>query len=94
MALSLVTIAALGLDAYRDYYNLVLPTLREFRSGWDNASLQAFWIKNFAVGANHYGLYAEPMVRGPLLAQTGIVLSYAAVLVTTFFLCQVVQADL
>jgi len=85
VALSLVTIAALGLDAYRDYYNLVLPTLREFRSGWDNASLQAFWIKNFAVGANHYGLYAEPMVRGPLLAQTGIVLSYAAVLVTTFF---------
>ncbi len=85
VALSLVTIAALGLDAYRDYYNLVLPTLREFRSGWNNASLQAFWLKNFAVGANHYGLYAEPMVRGPLLAQTGIVLSYAAVLVTTFF---------
>ncbi len=82
---SLLTIAVLGLDAYRDYYNRVLPTLRGFRSGWANASLLAFWTKNFAEGASHYAIYIEPVIRAPALAQAGIVLSYAVVLVITYF---------
>lgn len=85
IVLSVVTAAVLGMDAYRDYYNRVLPTLREFRSGWANASILAFWTKNFATGASHYGLFIEPVIKAPLLAHAGIVLSYAAVLATTFF---------
>src|SRR5262249_35810195 len=50
-----------------------------------NASILAFWTKNFAAGASHYGLYISPVIKAPLLAHAGIVLSYAAVLGTTFF---------
>jgi hypothetical protein len=84
-ALSLITVAVLGLDAYRDYLSRVLPTLQQFRYGWSNASLPAFWTKNFAAGASHYGLYIGPLIQAPLLARTGMVMSWALVLATTFY---------
>jgi hypothetical protein len=85
IVLTLLTITALGLDTYRDYFNHVLPSLEQFGSGWPNASLGAFWAKNFAKGASYYGLYIEPVIKAPLLAYTGMVLSYASVLVITSF---------
>jgi alpha-1,2-mannosyltransferase len=81
-ALTLLSVAVLGLDAYRDYITRVLPTLASFRSWWLNVSLTSFWLKNFAVGADHYGMYASPVVRMPLFAYTGIALSLAAILGT------------
>jgi hypothetical protein len=81
----LATIAVLGLDAFRDYDNRVLPTLHAFRSGWANVSIPAFWAKNFASGASHYGLYIEPVIRAPFMASVGTVLSYGFVLAATFF---------
>jgi Glycosyltransferase family 87 len=84
VTLSLITVAFLGLDAFPTYFNRVLPTLDVFRSEWDNASLLAFWTKNLAAGASHYGLYVEPVIKVPVLARAGIILSYATVLATTF----------
>ena len=84
VASTAMTVAVLGFDAYRDYCTRVLPTLREFRSWWLNASIPAFWLKNLATGADNYGLYAEPVVRAPLLAYAGIAVSCAAVLSSWF----------
>jgi hypothetical protein len=84
--LSFLTTAVLGVDAYRDYYILVLPTLPEFRSWWPNASILAFWTKNLGVGASYYGVFAAPVMKVPQLAQGGILLSCAAVTATTIFI--------
>ena len=84
VTLSVITVAFLGLDAFPTYFDRVLPTLDLFRSEWDNASLLAFWTKNLAAGASHYGLYVEPVIKVPVLARAGIILSYASVLATTF----------
>jgi hypothetical protein len=78
----LLSVLVLGADAYHDYYNRVLPSLGEFRSALPNASILAFWTKNFSKGASHYGLFANPVIRAPRLAGAGIILSYAAVLAT------------
>jgi hypothetical protein len=84
--LSLATAGVLGVDAYRDYARRVMPSLDEFRSGWDNASISAFWMKNFSSGATHYGLFVEPVVRAPGLARAGIVVSCLSVLAATLYL--------
>ncbi len=83
--LSFVSVAVLGPGAYRDYSNAVLPTLREYRSDWNNTSVAAFWIKNFATGATHYGVRVEAVIRAPLLAHAGIVASYTLVLAAMIF---------
>jgi hypothetical protein len=85
VVLTLVTVSVVGLAAYREYVKAVLPTLKEFRSGWVNASLPAFWMKNFATGAYYYGLYIEPLIEALLFAYGGAFLSYALLLATTFF---------
>jgi hypothetical protein len=84
VALSVGTAGILGLDAYRDYVRHVLPTLREYHAYWNNASIQAFWMKNFWTGANLFGLRVEPLVSAPMLARAGIILSYAIVLATSY----------
>jgi hypothetical protein len=86
MAISVVTAVVVGPDAYRDYVIRVLPTLKEFDAYANNASLQAFWLKNFASGGHVFGLTIEPLIRVPWLAQAGIVVSYAVVLVSALFL--------
>lgn len=83
LALSLVTAAVLGSGAYRDYFHHVLPTLKEFQASWNNASIVAFWLKNFSTGASLFGLNIEPVVFAPHLARAGIVASYALILATT-----------
>ena len=83
--LSLVSVAVLGPGAYRDYFNAVLPTLREYRSGWNNASIAAFWIKNFGTGSSHYGVRVESVIKAPFLAHAGTIASYTAVLATMVF---------
>jgi hypothetical protein len=81
-ALCLLSVGILGRDAFGDYFSRVAPTLEEFRSGWPNASLPAFWTKNFSSGATHYGLFVKPVFQAPLLARVGTVLSYACILAT------------
>src|SRR5262249_32127426 len=84
--LSLATAGVLGVDSYRDYARRVLPSLDELRAGWDNASISAFWMKNFWIGATHYGLFIEPVIRAPGLARAGIVVSCLSVLAATLYL--------
>ncbi len=84
-ALTATSVAVLGWDAYSDYRTIVVPSLSEFRSRWSNASISAFWLKNVANGAHQHGLYAEPLLRTPLLACAGIGASYAAVLLSWFW---------
>jgi hypothetical protein len=85
LASSAATVAVLGVDAYRDYATRVLPTLRHFQSGWVNASILGFWLKDFVTGAEHYGMYAEPVVSAPLLACAGVAVSLAAVIAVWYF---------
>jgi hypothetical protein len=86
IVLNLATAAILGAEAYSTYLHEVLPSLQVFQSDWDNCSLSAFWMKNFAVGASHFGLYAGPLIRAPLLARVGMVLSSGAILAISCFL--------
>ena len=81
--MSLVTAVVLGWDAYRDYFNHVLPTLKEFQAYWNNASIMAFWLKNFSTGASLFGLTIEPVIFAPHLARAGIVASSGLILATT-----------
>jgi hypothetical protein len=83
IVLSLVTAAVVGLDAYRDYFDHVLPMQREYQAYWNNASIMAFWLKNFSTGASLFGLTIEPVILAPRLARAGIVASYALILTTT-----------
>ena len=46
-ALTLATVAILGWAAYRDYWQVVLPTLTKFRSYAFNLSFFGFWHKLF-----------------------------------------------
>ncbi len=46
-ALTLATVAILGWAAYRDYWQVVLPTLAKFRSYAFNLSFFGFWHKLF-----------------------------------------------
>jgi hypothetical protein len=86
IVMSLVTAVVLGWDAYRDYFHHVLPTLKEFQAYWNNASIMAFWLKNFSTGASLFGLTIEPVIFAPHLARAGIVASYALILATTCLL--------
>jgi hypothetical protein len=95
VAISLLTALVAGPGAYRDYVNRVLPTLTEFDAYGNNASLRAFWLKNFSSGAHVFGLTIEPLVHAPWMAQAGTVVSYALLLAATLFLLNrsTAQAD-
>src|SRR5207248_92179 len=78
-ALTGLTAAVLGAEAYRSYVEEVLPLLETVRSGWTNASLPGLWTKLFdpATGQTR----VAPLLRSPALARTGTVLSGAVVLI-------------
>ena len=63
----------------------MLPSLKEYQSWWINASIPAFWLKNLASGAYHFGLYAEPVVSVPSVAYACIAVSYATIATIWFW---------
>ncbi len=78
--LSLATVAVVGVLAYQEYFQRILPSLGQYQPWWANASIPGFWTKNLGTGAHHYGLFVDPLMKAPLLANAGIVLSCALVL--------------
>jgi hypothetical protein len=77
LALTALTAAALGTETYVTYVRDVLPQVREWRSGWDNASVPAFFAKLFDPGTKHSVVI--PIVRSPLSAQVGTFLASAVI---------------
>lgn len=77
LALTLLTAAVLGPETYRAYLVDVPVQVREWRSGWSNASLQGFWNKLFDPGRKSHGVI--PLVRSPQLAWAGFLASAAVV---------------
>ena len=85
-ALTLATVAILGLDSYTSYVRDVMPQVSIFRNWWPNASLAGFWIKWFDTGAvcplvdPALPDYLPPLARQPWLARLGWIVSTLAVL--------------
>jgi hypothetical protein len=78
VATTVLTAAVLGLETYQSYVTDVIPKVAEWRSGWNNSSLPGLWNKLFDPGT--MGGYVQPVLRAPLLAKLGTLLSCAAVI--------------
>jgi hypothetical protein len=79
VALTIATIAILGLDPYRDYVQVVLPVQTRFRGLGYNCAIAGFWYKLFDP-AGENGLIT-PLWPCPALAQSGTLLSDLAITV-------------
>lgn len=81
-ALTLITAALLGPQAYTDYVHNVLPEVGVFRAKWNNASLPGFWNKLFNPAVRNVRFFGQPspMALSPAAARAGTWLSSAAVL--------------
>jgi hypothetical protein len=79
VALTIVTIAILGLNAYRDYVHVVLPAQTRFRGLACNYAIAGFWYKLFDP-AGENGLIV-PLRPCPALAQFSTLLSDLAITV-------------
>jgi hypothetical protein len=78
-ALTLLTIAVLGWDTYRDYICIILPHQARFRSFGYNLSIAGLWHKLFdPVGELGW---MSPLWPSPALARWGTILSDLAVTV-------------
>ena len=81
-----ITVAILGVEAYRSYITEVVPQVSTYRNGWINASLAGLWTKWFDAGALSPmplpGLprHLSPLVKLPALASAGLVASSLVVL--------------
>jgi Glycosyltransferase family 87 len=77
VALTAVTAALLGTDAYRDYICEVLPRVARFRGNWNNASVVGFWSKLFdPVTVKEH---VVPLWRSATVASAGILVSCTAI---------------
>jgi hypothetical protein len=78
-ALTGLTAAVLGVEAYRGYVEEALPRMEAIRGEWSNASLPGLWTKLFdpATGRTR----VTPLRRSPALARTATALSGAIVLI-------------
>lgn len=77
-----VTMAVLGVGAYRDYVNHVLPSLDKFRSSWINASVVGWWFKLFdpyEYGDPGWPMKVAPLWRAWAIARVGALASCLAV---------------
>lgn len=66
--ITLVTAAIFGVDAYRDYLTIVLPSIPDVTNNWGNASLLAFWKRLFEPSSNS----VQPLMNSPVLLQITI----------------------
>jgi hypothetical protein len=72
LALSGLTAAVLGFDAYRDYILEAIPRVSKFRGSWNNASLVGFWTRLLEPGVDDG---TQPRFPGGGLAFVAIVAS-------------------
>ena len=83
---TVVTLAVLGLDAYRSYAYEVIPEVNAFSNWWANVSLNGFWKMWFDSGAvsplpdSTLPAYWPPLLRWPAGARAGLIASTAIVL--------------
>jgi hypothetical protein len=77
VTLTVITIAVLGFDAYRDYVQVVLPAQTRFRSLGYNCAIAGFWYKLFDPSGEN-GLII-PLWPSPVLARLGTLLSDLAI---------------
>jgi hypothetical protein len=75
LAITAVTAAIFGVDAYRDYVQIVLPELRSVTNNWGNSSLLSFWERLFGepVGT------VTPVTTSPVALKAGFWFSSLAV---------------
>jgi hypothetical protein len=79
LALTIVTAAIVGLDAYRDYVQTVLPAQARFQGLGYNCAIAGFWYKLFnPAGENRL---ITPLWSCPILAQLGTFFSDLAITV-------------
>jgi hypothetical protein len=76
LAVTGVTAAVLGVEAYQDYATRVVPEVSQFRDWWANLSLPGFWSKLFDGHSGH----VFPLYPIPAVALAGTLLSCLAVL--------------
>lgn len=77
-SLTAATVLILGPGTYRGYFQDVLPVVAEWRSAWNNASLDGLWSKLFNPGMKGSGV--EPLVYSPTLAH-GLMIASAVLVV-------------
>ena len=66
--ITLITAAVFGVDAYRDYLTVVLPSISDVTNNWGNASLLAFWERLF----DNSSTSTQPLVNSPALLQISV----------------------
>ncbi|MFH1300355.1 MAG: glycosyltransferase family 87 protein [Planctomycetota bacterium] len=66
--ITLITAAVFGVDAYRDYLTVVLPSISDITNNWGNASLLAFWERLFDQSSDS----TQPLVNSPVLLQISV----------------------
>jgi Glycosyltransferase family 87 len=73
LTLTCLTALILGLDAYHDYVQIVLPAQTRFRSLGYNYAIAGFWHKLFDPAGESE--YMTPLLSCPMLASVGTLLS-------------------
>ena len=79
LALTIATACVLGLDAYSDYVQVVLPAQVKFRSLGYNYAIAGFWHKLFDPAGEHG--WTTPLWSNPAVVRWGTVLSDLAITV-------------
>lgn len=81
-AITVLTAALVGTDAYRDYAFEALPEVAWFRAAWPNASIAGFWSKLFdpALYKPRDWCQIVPLSSNPKLAFGGCLISDAVIL--------------
>jgi hypothetical protein len=75
-ALTLLTAAILGTEAYRTYLGEVLPhTAERYRAAWFNLSLAGFWAKLFDPQTGDRGMHLTPLLASRPLAHAAFAAS-------------------
>jgi hypothetical protein len=75
-ALTLLTAAILGTEAYRTYLGEVLPrTAERYRTAWFNLSLAGLWAKLFDPQAGDRGMHVIPLLASRFLAHVAFAAS-------------------
>ena len=78
---TVVTLMALGVDAYVTYATVVLPNLDRWRPDWINASLIGFFARLFAPDAATLPLLANPPLATLLTALGGAAIAVLALII-------------
>lgn len=85
LAVNLLALAVLGVEAFRSYATEVMPAVSSYRHVWVNISLSGFWAKWLDIGAiiplAHSPITSiPPLAHLPALASAGLLVSALAVI--------------